>query len=99
MRLTIAYRDFCDVPRMFVVERGGLTYLFLCPFHAETDAFPECYDVYGLACSKADVDGVLDWTDLAERGLHLGRVAVTTVEFDITLRETIDADVLSLLTR
>ncbi len=47
-RLPIRYRGFYDIPRMVVVRVGGSTYLLDCPFDADRDEFPDCFDVYVL---------------------------------------------------
>ena len=42
----ITYREFWDVPRIFVIKDRGQNWLFECPFDSATEDFPEHYLVY-----------------------------------------------------
>ena len=44
----IRYRDFYDVPRIFLANYRGRLYLFDCPFDEETEDFPDFYHVYTM---------------------------------------------------
>jgi hypothetical protein len=75
------YRDFWDVPRMFVVEVGGDTLLFDCPFDEDRDDYAPAYTVYQMPpLSDADLAG--PWAGLPTRALRrLGTIDVPTVSF------------------
>ena len=94
---TIRYRDFYDVPRIFITTHEGKLYLFDCPFDEELDDYPERYRVYQLpSVSEDELQG--SWEHLAERATGLlGTVSVAQVKFDATRRNTIDTAVLEEL--
>lgn len=92
--IPIRYRDFHDVPRAFVIERGGETLLFDCPFDEALDDYPEDYAVVRLDSSAAATLDEGSWRDLASRGTPVGRVPARRVRFDPTRRKAIDAAVL-----
>jgi hypothetical protein len=84
--LPIQYRDFYDIPRLIVVERGGQLYLFDCPFDDESDEYSDHFTVYRLPSSAR---GRLDdpsWLDLAQLGEVVGRVTTDGTEFDPSRR-------------
>ena len=96
--LDIHYREFYDVPRIFVAALpGGRTLLFDCPFDQQQDDYPADYKVYLLpALSAGQLAG--SWaqlTDLALRGL--GRIPVAALRFDPTRRKQIEAGILNTL--
>jgi hypothetical protein len=85
----LAYRDFCDVPRMFLVVLEGRTYLFDCAFDDELDEYSADYAVYELHSFHIDALS-LDWTELPHQEATLkGRVPVRDVLFDATRRRQI----------
>jgi hypothetical protein len=92
--IQIQYRDFYDIPRVFVAELEGVRFLFDCPFNEELDDYPDAYDVFVLPrLTREDLDG--SWAGLSGRAIqHLGRVPTTTVVFDDSRRKTIEASVL-----
>ena len=82
----VDYREFYDVPRMFVVERSGSLLLFDCPFDADLDAYPPQYSIYRLPHSlrHAFPD---DWTQLPSRATTcLGTIRLSEIEFDASKR-------------
>jgi hypothetical protein len=89
----IKYRDFFDVPRIFLARHRGRWVLFDCEFDQEADDYSPNYHVYLLPeLPVEDLRG--DWTHLAKRATRwLGRVEVGKVEFDRTLRERVNLDV------
>jgi len=91
---TIRYRDFCDVPRIFITTHNGEQYLFDCPFDEELDDYSESYKVYQLqAISENELER--SWEHLPERAASvLGTVPVAQVKFDATKRNSIDTAVL-----
>lgn len=91
----IKYRDFYDVPRMFVVQRGTTLLLFDCPFNEGIDGFGEAYNVYQLPMTcRAVVDGAGDWRSLPLSGRLVGSVMVADMCFDPSKRQWIDGAIL-----
>ena len=97
---TIRYRDFYDVPRIFITAHDGAQYLFDCPFDDELDDYSDCYRVYQLpALLEHELRG--SWERLSDRAVALvGSVPVDQVEFDQSKRKLVNTSVLDkLLTR
>ena len=94
---TIRYRDFYDVPRIFIMKHNGKLYLFDCPFDEDLDDYPDIYQVYDLdAISEDELQG--SWEGLPERAVSLlGTVLVTQVQFDPTKRNSVETAVLERL--
>ncbi len=86
----IRYRDFYDLPCIFITSYEGKDYLFDCPFDDELDDYPKSYRVYQLpALSKEDLQG--SWERLPGlAAAFLGEVPVAEVQFDHTKRERIN---------
>jgi hypothetical protein len=62
----ICYRDFYDVPRLFLTAYHGEQYLFDCPFDEELNDYPDRYRVYQMpALAEAELQG--SWEHLPER--------------------------------
>ena len=90
----IRYRDFYDIPHIFVVRYLDRIYLFDGPFDASKDDYADCFQVYLMPdLSESDLSG--DWSSLPSRAeCHLGSVPVSEVTFDKTRRRAIDVEVL-----
>jgi hypothetical protein len=86
----IRYRDFYDLPRVFITSYDGKDYLFDCPFDDELDDYPDSYRVYQLpALSEEELQG--SWEHLPELAApFLGVIPVAEVRFDSTKREWIN---------
>jgi hypothetical protein len=94
----IRYRDFWDVPRIFLVEYEGVHFLFDCAFDEETEDYPDTYTVY-LVPSFAEAELSGSWHLLPQRASRvLQRVPVASVKFDPTMRKAIDTALLAELT-
>ncbi|HWQ32270.1 MAG TPA: hypothetical protein VNQ79_05250 [Blastocatellia bacterium] len=93
----IRYRDFYDLPRIFITTYQGRQYLFDCPFDDELDDYPDSYSVYELpALSKAELQG--SWEQLSALATaFLGRIPVARVQFDPTKRASINTAIFSEL--
>ena len=93
----IQYRDFYDVPRMFIVQFNGKTYLFDCPFDEREDEYSTHYSVFLMPpLDTADLTG--DWRQLPTMAVQLiGKVLVSDVEFDASKRNAISTDVIGRL--
>lgn len=92
-QLAIRYRDFWDVPRIFVVAYDDKTYLFDCPFDDELDDFPPDYSVRELDADAVAALGEPDWSGLSARGRLIGDIPVAEVEFDATRRSSVSPSV------
>lgn len=94
---TISYRDFYDVPRIFIATHDGKLYLFDCPFDDELDDYLDSYRVYQLpAISEDELQG--SWERLPERAVSLlGEIPVAAVQFDTTKRNSINTALLDEL--
>ena len=93
----IRYRDFFDVPRIFIATYEGTRYLFDCPFDDELDEYLDCYRVYVLPETLEDeLKG--SWERLPEHAERLlGTVPVAEVQFDPTKRQYINPSVIEPL--
>jgi hypothetical protein len=89
----IQYRDFHDVPRIFIFQWEGKTYLANCPFSHELDEYESTYSLFELPpLTTLSLDG--PWEGLRGRALRkIGEVAVVDVIFDPTRRRQVDTDV------
>jgi hypothetical protein len=94
----VAYRDFCDVPRIFLAVVDERTILFDCPFDQGLDEYPDDYAVYELRDIRLDALP-RDWGGLSHQGADFkGRVPVRRVIFDGSKRKQIKcADLRGLL--
>lgn len=88
--LPIQYRDFWDVPRVFLTHVEGKNYLFDCPFDDSLEDYPTHYHVYEMpALSKLQLKG--SWLNLRNLAIaEIGTVPVQSVHFDPTRRQSID---------
>src|SRR5207302_1388121 len=92
------YREFWDVPRMFLVASQGKHFLFDCPFDETTEDFPDAYRVY-LMPPSTEEELAGSWDQLSERALqYLGKVLIGKVRFDPSRRREIDTAILEELT-
>jgi hypothetical protein len=81
--LPLACRDFRDVPRVFVVEHDGRSYLFECAYDVDRDVYADGYTIYrGGERSPGNV---------------VGWLPVEAAEFDPTKRAAISAAVVDYL--
>jgi hypothetical protein len=94
---SIQYRDFYDVPRMFIVQFNGMTYLFDCPFDEREDEYSTHYSVFLMPpLDTADLTG--DWRQLPTMAVQLiGKVLVSDVKFDASKRNAISTDIIGRL--
>jgi len=96
--IPIRYMGFWDVPLIFLARHNGQLFLFDCPFDEELDDYLDHYRVY-LMPELQDGQLPKDWTTLSARATrYLGDVAVTSVQFDPTKRQSIDAATLEEIT-
>ena len=93
----IRYREFYDIPRLFLAEHAGAVYVFDCPFDERADEYPEHYRVYQLPAEIAAAADAASWEGLAHAGTFVGEVPVGAVHFDATHRTAIDDSVFGVL--
>ncbi len=94
----IRYREFWDVPRIFLVPYQGKWFLFDCPFDETSEDYPDSYRVYVIPePSEEELAG--SWDKLPEKAMRCwGDVPIGTVRFDLSKRGEIDTSVLDELT-
>jgi hypothetical protein len=91
----IIYRDFYDVPRMFVVRSGDKTFLFDCQFDEREDEYDTHYSVF-LMPPLVETNLAGDWRKLASIAVRLlGKVPVSDVQFDASKRNTVSIGILA----
>jgi hypothetical protein len=92
--LPIRYRDFWDLPRIFLVDYLDETYLFDCEFDEQTEDYSQEYKVYLMPLiSEKDLDK--SWKDLYTSSIKLiSKVSIYNVEFDETKRKFVNRSVL-----
>lgn len=93
----IRYRDFWDVPRIFLANYENKLFLFDCPFDDEIEDYPRHYKVYVLPDLAEEVLAG-SWAELYTSATqYLGEVPIENVRFDATKRREIDSAVLEEL--
>jgi len=91
------YRDFWDVPRIFLVVFDQSFFLFDCMFDPELEDFDDEYQVFVMP-ELGDADLAGSWKQLSEKSIRtLGKIKVSDVNFDETRRSFIDASAISQL--
>jgi hypothetical protein len=94
----IQYRDFYDVPRLFVVRHKNRLILFECPFDDATEDYDLVYNIYDLVSNDERVVHESDWRPLLSQDKRLlGSVPINDVQFDSTQRRSINSDVLAFV--
>lgn len=94
----IRYREFWDIPRIFLVPYRGKCFLFDCDFDEATEDFPDKYRVY-IIPEPSDEELAGSWDKLHEKAMRcLGEVPTQKVRFDPSKRREIDTGVLEELT-
>jgi hypothetical protein len=95
---SIRYREFWDVPRIFLVLHEGNCFLFDCAFDESTEDFPDTYQVYVLP-EPTEEELAGSWDKLHEKATrYLGEIPTQRVRFDPSKRLETDTDVLEELT-
>ncbi|MHB1425153.1 MAG: hypothetical protein ACYC3I_18435 [Gemmataceae bacterium] len=95
---SIRYRDFWDVPRIFLVSSQGKCFLFDCAFDEATEDYPDSYRVYVIPDpSEEELTG--SWDKLHEKATsYCGDVPINKMRFDPSKRREIDTTILDELT-
>jgi hypothetical protein len=90
--VAIKYREFYDVPRIFLVEHRGRLLLFDGLFNEAIDEYPNDYKVY-LMSPLRDEDTSGSWLGLRDKAIRpLGTIPVANLRFDSTHRREIDTE-------
>lgn len=84
--LPIKYREFYDIPRIFLVDYQGSSFFFDCPFDENLDDYPDVFTVYRFPNELRDQVESLPWKDLSNRLEKIGIVPIDKIEFDATKR-------------
>ena len=88
----IRYRDFCDVPRIFLAADETGSYLFDCPFDEQLDDYAASFEVFAMPELSEDLLSG-SWSDLSRHALRrLGHVPVSEVIFDASRRQEVDLE-------
>jgi len=89
----IEYRDFWDVPRLFIVRCNEKVYLFNSKFDDEIDDYPDFYRVYLF--NESDVESK-NWEEkISDETTYLGEILIRDIKFDATRRREIDGEILN----
>jgi hypothetical protein len=94
----VQYRDFWDVPRIFLVSFEQSLFLFDCRFSDEVEDYSNKYQVF-LMPYLEEQDLIGSWKRLPKKATRsLGEIPVQEVRFDETRRKFIEGEaVLKLL--
>lgn len=96
-RAKINYRDFYDVPRIFIVHHRGMQLLFESSFDDAMDEYSDTYKVFLLPnISNDELHG--SWISLPAKAIKcLGEVLIKEVAFDPSLRLEIEVGIIDRL--
>jgi hypothetical protein len=91
----ITYREFYDIPRIFLTKTGNRVFLFDCSFNDEKDEYEETYKIYLMPqLDEKQLAG--SWENLPAKATRLlGEIPTSEVEFDTTLRQQVNLGVLN----
>ncbi len=93
----ITYRDFYDIPRMFIIRHRGMQLLFDCEFDDSVDDYPDTYKIYVLP-NISDDALQSSWEYLPDKATcFLGILPVTGVVFDPSLRREVETKMIDNL--
>lgn len=95
----LLYRDFWDVPRIFLASGEQSLLLFDCEFDKDVEDFGDEYKVFLMPeLSEAELSG--SWHGLSGKALRfLGEIPITEVGFDQTRRKFIQGEAITELLR
>lgn len=90
----IKYREFYDIPRIFLTEIGDRTFLFDCSFNDKMDEYEGTFRVYSMPeLDEKELGG--SWQDLRTKATRfLGEIPASEIEFDPTFRQQVNLQAL-----
>ena len=88
----ISYREFWDVPRAVIAQRGSDTFFFDSSFDELLDAYSDHYKVWRLpTLTEEQING--SWIDLEKNALErLPNIGLRELPFEVSSRNTPDSD-------
>lgn len=91
------YRDFWDIPRIFLVSKDETNFLFDCRYNEDKEDYDTVYKVFIMPeLSTEEISH--SWFRLSEKSAkYLGDVPTAEITFDETRRRFIDDEVISKL--
>ncbi len=89
------YRDFWDVPRIFLASKDDYLLLFDCKFDEKKEDYDEKYQVFIMPeLTDNEISG--SWYQLSEKAIkYLGEIPINKVSFDETHKQFIDSQIVS----
>jgi len=88
--IPIKYREFYDIPRLFIVRYCENTFLFVCEFDEYIDDYSNQYNIYKLKQIDNEIMNG-DWNTLYNKHIKiLGNAYVNEICFDETKRKGIE---------
>jgi len=95
--IPIEYRDYWDVPRIFLARHQGRLYLFDCEFDETLEDFRQGYRVYLMPeISTEDREG--SWAEFPKRAIReLRTIEVGLVSFANAEKSMIDSSIIDNL--
>lgn len=99
MKAKIKYREFYDIPRVFLVKYKEKLFLFESVFKEDIDDYSNYYDIYLMpVLSDEEIEG--SWEHINNKAMKkVGKVPVNEVKFDRTLRKEINTKVLEKISK
>ncbi|HEX8267287.1 MAG TPA: hypothetical protein VF596_17950 [Pyrinomonadaceae bacterium] len=89
------YRDFWDVPRIFLASKNDYLLLFDCKFDEKKEDYDDKYQVLVMP-ELTDNDLSDSWYHLSEKAVkYLGEIPINKVKFDKTDRQFIESEIVS----
>jgi len=92
-----AYRNFYDVPRVFILDWQGGSYFFDCRFDDAIDDYAHSYLVFRIGTIIDVAMLPADWNDLRVQFDRSATIPVNRVKFDSTRRAAIDDSVFEII--
>lgn len=95
--LPIYYREVDDIPRAFVLEFDGESYLFECLFNVDKDGYEDHFSVYRVPDDVIDNIDKVSWEEMGKQSAAVGRVRTKAIEFDPSKRQSINRRVFQFI--
>ena len=95
--LPIYYREAGDIPRAFVVEFDGESYLFECRLADDSAEYENHFSVYRVPDDVIDNIDKVSWEEIGKQTAAVGRVKTRSIEFDPSKRQSINRRVFQFI--